>query len=150
MSFIMTGLLAATSYDFEVFAVNASGNGSASSVVTTSTTATNSVTSIVWNVPPAGNYAHGTGAIGISAQVSPSSAPVQFGFSTSPTVPPATWTVGSYVNSSLWGAYVNTPTVPGTWYSWVEGMDHSSPTVYTNLKVCSAAKHEDIEVAGQN
>ena|ERR1700733_10940714 len=34
------------------------------------------------------------------------------------------------VNSDLWGAYVNTPGTPGTWYAWVEGTSGSMPTVY--------------------
>ncbi len=36
----------------------------------------------------------------------------------------------AYVNTNLWGAYVNTPSVPGTWYAWAEGTDGSTPTVY--------------------
>ncbi len=130
MSFTVTGLLSATSYDFEILAVNAAGTGPASSVATASTVAGNSVTSITWNVPPLGSHAASNGAIGINADVTPSSAPVQFGFSTSPTVPPTSWTVGTYVNTNLWGAYVNTPSEPGTWYGWVEGTDGSAPTVY--------------------
>jgi hypothetical protein len=130
-SFAVTGLSSDTSYDFEVVAVNAAGPGPASNVETASTTAAGvSVTSITWNVTPSGSYLHGNGAIGINAQVSPSSAPVQFGFSTSSTVPPTSWTLGSYVNTNLWGAYVNTPSVAGTWYAWVEGTNGSMPTVY--------------------
>ena len=34
------------------------------------------------------------------------------------------------VNSDLWGQYVPTPSVPGTWYAWVEGSDGSAPTLY--------------------
>lgn len=34
------------------------------------------------------------------------------------------------VNTDLWGAYVNTPTVPGIWYCWAEGIDGSALTVY--------------------
>lgn len=126
-SLIVNGLLPVTSYDFEVIAVNATGAGLASSAATASTTA-GSVTAITWNVPPSGSYIHGIGAIGISAHVSPSSASVQFGFSTSPTAPPIAWTIGSYVNADLWGTYVDTPSIPGAWYGWVEGMDGSSAT----------------------
>jgi hypothetical protein len=129
-SFTITGLLPATSYNFQVCAVNAAGAGPTSSVVTASTTASNSVTSITWNLTPSGNYTQGTPAIAVNAQVTPSSAPVQFGFSTSSTAPPTSWTLGSYVNTNLWGAYVNTPSVAGTWYAWAEGADGSMPTVY--------------------
>jgi len=34
------------------------------------------------------------------------------------------------VNTNLWGAYINIPTTPGTWYVWVEGIDGSSSTAY--------------------
>jgi hypothetical protein len=126
----VTGLSASTSYDFEVFATNALGNGPPSSVVSQNTVATNiSVTAATWNVPPSGSYTHGSGSIGVNAQITPSNAPVQFGCSTSPTSPPANWTQASYVNTNLWGAYINVPATPGTWYAWVEGTNGSLPTV---------------------
>jgi len=130
-SFVATGLVSATSYDFEVLAANSAGTGPASGVATASTAAAGtSVASCTWNVTPSGSYTHGSGSIGINAHISPSSAPVQFGFSTSPTVTPTGWTAGNYVNTDLWGAYVSTPSLPGTWYAWVEGTDGSAPTVY--------------------
>jgi hypothetical protein len=126
-----SGLSPATSYDCEILALNQAGTGPASSVVTGSTAAsTNSVTAITWDLVPSGTYVHGSGVIGVNAHISPSTAPVQFGFSTSTSVSPATWAAASYVNTDLWGAYVNTPSVAGTWYAWVEGTDGSLPTVY--------------------
>lgn len=127
----VTGLTAGTSYDFQVYAVNSAGTGSPSAVATGSTaTLAGTVVSATWNLPPAGSYVHGTGWIGVNAHINPSSAAVQFGFSTSTTVPPATWTAGAYVNSDLWGAYVPTPATAGTWYAWVEGIDGLTPVVY--------------------
>jgi hypothetical protein len=127
----VAGLLPTTSYDFEVLAANAAGTGAASSVTTASTASSNvAVTSITWNVVPSGSYAHGSGAIGVNVQVSPSNAPVELGFSTSETIPPQNWTAGSYVNSDLWGAYVDTPSSAGTWYAWAEGVNGSMPTVF--------------------
>jgi hypothetical protein len=42
----------------------------------------------------------------------------------------------AYVNTNLWGAYLNTPSVAGTWYIWVEGINGSEPTAYpTGLSV---------------
>jgi hypothetical protein len=129
--FAATGLLPTTSYDFEVFAVNAAGTGPVSSVATGSTTtAGTSVTSITWDTVPSGSYTNGNGAIGVNAHITPSSASVQFGFSASLTAPPTSWTIGSYVNTDLWGAYVDTPSAGGTWYVWAEGTDGSAPTVY--------------------
>jgi hypothetical protein len=130
-SYLLSGLSAATSYDVQVFATNGAGNGSPSAVFTSSTLAgTGSVTSVTWNLVPSGSYVHAAGAIGVNAQITPATAPVQFGFSTSATTPPTSWTVATYVNTNLWGAYVPTPASPGTWYAWVEGTDGSFPTAY--------------------
>jgi hypothetical protein len=123
--------LPTTSYDFEVLAVNAAGTGPVSSVATGSTTtAGTSVTSITWDTVPSGGYTNGNGAIGVNAHITPSSASVQFGFSASLTALPTSWTIGSYVNTDLWGAYVDTPSAAGTWFVWAEGTDGSTPTVY--------------------
>ena len=127
----VTGLIAATSYDFSVFAINAAGTGPISAVLAASTAVqTGAVTSIVWNVAPTGSYAHGSGVIGVNVHVTPASAAVQFGMSTSATTPPSSWTAGTNVNTDLWGAYVSTPATAGTWYAWASGTDGSAPTRY--------------------
>jgi hypothetical protein len=128
----VTGLAAGTSYDFQVYAMNSAGSGQASAGASANTTSASAgaVTSVTWNMVPSGSYAHGTGSIGVNVHVSPANAPVQFGFSTSSSTPPTSWTVGSFVNTDLWGAYVSTPATAGTWYAWVEGTDGSKPTVY--------------------
>jgi hypothetical protein len=132
LSFVLTGLAAATSYDFQVFAVNAGGTGPASATVTAATLAsTGAVSAIVWNLAPTGSYVHASGTIGVNAHVTPSTAAVQFGFSTSATVPPTTWTAGGFVNTDLWGAFVPIPATAGSWYAWCEGTDGSTPTVYS-------------------
>ncbi len=144
-SFTVTGLAAATDYDFEVSASGAAGIGP-TSVVSASTEGVatsgspggsgssgsgsgDSVTSITWNVVPSGSYSAGSGSIGVNAHVNPSTASVQFGFSTSNQTPPSSWTAAILVNSDLWGAYVPTPPTAGSWYLWGEGPDGSSPTV---------------------
>ena len=126
----ITSLQAATSYDFEVIGVNAAGQGPASSTVTEQTlAATQSVASITWNLLPSGSYTHGSGAIGINAQISPATSPVQFGFSQSASTPPTSWTAAILVNTNLWGAYVPAPATAGSWYVWGEGLDGSARTV---------------------
>jgi Fibronectin type III domain len=128
----ITGLQANTSYDFSVFGVNSSGSGAISIVVSTETpTVQNSVTSIIWNVPPNGPYAKGNGAIGVNAHVNPGTSVIQFGISASSTVPPTTWAVATYVNTDLWGAYIGTPSAAGNYYIWAEGTDGSAVTVYS-------------------
>jgi hypothetical protein len=127
----VTGLSASTAYDFEVTAINAGGSGTPSAITQQSTSSpTNAVTSITWNLAPSGTYTAGSGSIGVNAHVNPATSPIQFGFSTSLTVPPAVWTTATFVNTDLWGAYVNTPTTAGTWYAWAEGTDGSAPTVW--------------------
>jgi len=130
---IVSGLSSRTSYDFSVFGINAAGAGPTSLVMTATTAApAGAVSSIVWNVAPFGSYTHGSGAIGVNVHVSPSTAAVQFGFSTSSTVQPTSWTAGANVNTDLWGAYVPTPPTAGTWFAWAAGTDGSAPTVYSS------------------
>jgi hypothetical protein len=131
-SLTVTGLLAAQSYDFRVTAVGINGSSAASVVIIAGTLAiVGSVSSVIWNVVPTGTFSHGVGAIGINAHITPGTAAVQFGLSTSSTIPPSTWTGGSFVNTDLWGAYVPTPSSAGVWYAWVEGIDGSAPTAYS-------------------
>ncbi len=129
-SVTLTGLTTSTSYDIQVTAMNASGSGLASSTLTVVTPTTALVTAITWNLAPVGPYAHATGSIGVNVLVTPASSAVQFGFSTSTTVPPATWTLGTLVSGNIWAAYVNTPATAGTWYAWAEGTDGSAATAY--------------------
>ena len=127
----VTGLSAGVSYDFEVVASNALGSGTPAVVLSVSMASVGtSVATVRWNLPPSGTYTHGSGSIGVNAQITPATAPVQFGFSTSATVLPTAWTLAANVNTNLWGAYVNLPATPGTWFGWVEGVDGSLPTVY--------------------
>lgn len=95
------------------------------------------VTSIAWNVPPSGSFAHGTGVICVNAHATPATAALQFGFSLSATVHPTIWTAGVLVNTDLWGAYVPTPATAGTWYAWAAGTDGSAPTPYATPFVVS-------------
>lgn len=129
-SFVLAGLISSTAYNIQVVATNASGSGPASTILNANTAPATLVTSIIWNFAPSGPYAHASGNIGVNVHVNPSAATVQFGFSNSATTPPTSWTPGSYVNSDLWAAFVNTPATSGTWYAWAEGTDGSAPTVY--------------------
>ena len=127
----LTALQAATSYDIVVQAQNTAGTGTASSILTAATStmaASQSVNSITWNLLPSGTYVHGTGSIGINAQISPVSSPVQFGFSLSASTPPTSWTAAVPYNN-LWAQYVPTPPTAGNWYVWGEGLDGSGRTV---------------------
>lgn len=124
-------LTSATSYDIQVTASDSNGSGPPSAVVTAQTAqVVGLVTSITWALVPIGSYASGTGSIGVNAHVNPATASIQFGFSTSLTVPPTSWVEGEHVNSDLWGQYVSTPATSGSWYGWAEGTDGSCPTVY--------------------
>lgn len=103
---------------------HSSGSGSSGG----SSSGSGSVTSILWNIVPSGSYPAGSGSIGVNAHVSPPTAPIQFGYSQSTTLPPTSWTAAILVNTDLWGAYVPIPTTSGTWYIWGEGLDGSCQT----------------------
>jgi fibronectin type 3 domain-containing protein len=130
-NYTVTGLTSGLSYDLRVAAVGFDGSSTASNIIVGGTLMTaGSVSSITWNVVPVGTFSHGIGSIGVNAHVTPATAAVQFGLSTSTSTPPTTWTGGVSVNTDLWGAYIPTPALPGTWYAWAEGIDGSAPTVY--------------------
>ena len=127
----ITSLSPSTAHDIQITASNSAGSGPVSALVTAMTIAVAGlVSSITWNVPPSGTFQHGSGVLGINVHVTPTTAPVQFGYSTSPAVPPTTWVAGVHVNSDLWGAYVPVPATAGTWYAWAAGTDGSAPAVY--------------------
>jgi hypothetical protein len=130
-SILIGGLSAGTAYTFQVIASNADGAGPASASISATTPAAGGgVSSITWNVTPAGPYAAGGGSIGINVHVSPATAPVQFGLSSTATTPPTSWVAGGLVNTDLWGAYLPIPPATGTYYAWCEGTDGSALTVY--------------------
>lgn len=132
-SLTVTGLSPSTEYDIIVTAANSAGSGPPSAMLTVSTSAPpGAVTAITWNLFPSASYSAGTGSIGVNVHVSPSTSAVQFGLSSSPSVPPTSWTAASYVNTDLWGAYLATPASRGTYYVWCEGTDGSAPTVCTS------------------
>jgi hypothetical protein len=127
----ISNLASITSYDIQVTASGTNGSGPPSAIITAQTAqVAGLVSSIAWNLAPIGSYSQGTGAIGVNVHVTPPSASIQFGFSTSPTAPPTSWTPAVNVNSDLWGQYVPTPATAGSWYGWAEGTDGSCLTVY--------------------
>jgi hypothetical protein len=131
-SYTFSNLVAGTSYDIQIVASNSAGSGTPSTLINAETAQTTGlVTSIAWQLTPSGSYVHGAGWIGVNALVSPATAPIQFGFSTSATTPPTSWTAAAVVSNNLWGQYVQTPATAGTWYAWAEGTDGSAPTVYS-------------------
>jgi Fibronectin type III domain len=127
---VITGLQAATSYDFEVIELNASGTCPASLVTAGTLAVFQSITSIAWNLLPNGTYTHASGTIGprCASVALILASPVRFlAFSLYSTL--ESWTAANLVNSDPWGAYVPTPASAGDWYVWGEGLDGSAPTV---------------------
>lgn len=87
-------------------------------------------TTLSFQTAPTGPYTTGQADIGVNAILSPGSttASIEFGWSTSTTAAPTSWTAGSYVNSqsngdALYGAYLTAPTTAGTYYGWVSTAD---------------------------
>ena len=126
----LAGLLASQTYEWRVTAVDAASNH-AVSIINSFTTLSLAqlVTAISWNVVPAGPFPKGAGAIGVNAHVTPATASVQYGTSSSSTIQPSTWVQATYVNNDLWGAYLPTPSSAGNYYVWAQGTDGSATTV---------------------
>jgi phage tail sheath protein FI len=89
-------------------------------------TGSGGTTTLSFQAAPTGPYTPGQANIGVNALLAPgsSTASIQFGWSTSATVPPTSWTAGIYVNSqsngdALYGAYLTAPSTAGTYYGWV-------------------------------
>ena len=85
---------------------------------------------------PSGSYAVGQTSIPVNATLDPGNAAsgLQFGFSTSPTVAPTTWTAAILVNTestgdTFWGAYVTMPATAGTYYCWAQTIDGAASAV---------------------
>ncbi len=127
----ITGLQAATSYDFVVIGVNCCWRGT--SVLDCHRRNTGRHASLLLPSHGISSRAAPTrmraGQSASMPTVSPAASPVQFGFSLSASTPPSSWTAAILVNTDLWGAYVPTPATAGNWYIWGEGLDGSAPTV---------------------
>ncbi|MGE0224657.1 MAG: fibronectin type III domain-containing protein [Acetobacteraceae bacterium] len=128
----VSSLTPGTTYELRVFAMNEGGAGPATAPVSATTLPlTGAVTSVAWNLVPAGPYTAGVGSIGVNARIQPADAAVHFGFSQSLAQRPSEWTAGIHVNTDFWAAYVPTPPNSGSWYAWVEGTDGSAATPYS-------------------
>jgi len=103
---------------------------------------TGGTTTLSFQTAPAGPYTAGQTNIGVNALLAPGSttASIQFGWSTSSTVPPTSWTAGIYVNSesngdALFGAYLTAPSASGTYYGWVETTSGAVTAVSASVAV---------------
>jgi phage tail sheath protein FI len=99
-------------------------------------------TTLSFQTPPIGPYTGGQTNIGVNAILAPGSttASIQFGWSTSASVPPTSWTAGIYVNSqsngdALYGVYLTAPATAGTYYGWVETADGSVQAISGSVTV---------------
>ena len=99
-------------------------------------------TTLSFQVAPTGPYTPSQASIGVNAILAPGSATasIQFGWSTSATVAPTSWTAGVYVNSqsngdALYAAYLTAPSAAGTYYGWVETTDGTVHAVSGSVTV---------------
>lgn len=141
MSYTVTGLSAATSYEFQVFAVNAGGSGTPSSTLTASTAAASNYLLTAGFQPVSGATATaGTGTVAANANDNSASvdgsktvpASVKFGMSTSNTTAPGSFTNGSQFSNSgrnYWAAFIPTPATAGTYFVWARAFDSGSNQV---------------------
>jgi hypothetical protein len=127
-----------------------SGGSSVSSGGSSVTSGGSSVTSggssttvtVTFVTAPSGSYAVNQANVGVNATLDPGTAAtgLQFGFSTSPTTAPASWTAGTLVNTesngdTFWGAYLTMPATAGTYYCWAQAIGGAASAVSTALTV---------------
>jgi hypothetical protein len=105
-------------------------------------TGSGGTTTLSFQLAPTGPYTHGQTGIGVNAILAPgsSTASIQFGWSSSATVPPTSWTAGVYVNTqsngdALFAAYLTAPSTAGTYYGWVETTTGSVTAVSASVTV---------------
>jgi hypothetical protein len=91
---------------------------------------------------PSGSYTVAQANVGVNATLDPGNAAtgLQFGFSTSPTAPPTTWTAAILVNTestgdTFWGAYVTMPATAGTYYCWAQAIGVAAYAVSAAITV---------------
>jgi len=99
-------------------------------------------TTLSFQAAPTGPYTTGQTSIGVNAILSPGSttASIEFGWSSSATTAPTSWTAGVYVNSqgngdALYGAYLTAPATAGTYYGWVSTADGTVHAVSSAVTV---------------
>jgi uncharacterized protein len=97
---------------------------------------------LTFQTPPSGAYTAGQSGIGVNATLHPgnAAASIQFGFSSSATVAPSSWTAGTYVNTqddgdTLFAAYVTAPAVAGSYFGWAATTSGSVHAVSDSVTV---------------
>jgi hypothetical protein len=97
---------------------------------------------LTFGTVPSGSYAVNQANVGVNATLAPGTAAtgVNFGFSTSATVAPTSWTAGILVNTestgdTFWGAYVTMPATAGTYYCWAQTADGLASAVSAAIAV---------------
>jgi hypothetical protein len=91
---------------------------------------------------PSGSYTVAQANVGVNATLAPGNGAtgLQFGFSTSPTATPTTWTAAILVNTestgdTFWGAYVTMPATAGTYYCWAQAIGVAAYAVSAAITV---------------
>jgi hypothetical protein len=97
---------------------------------------------LTFDTVPSGSYAPSQPNVGVNATLAPGTAAtgVNFGFSTSATVAPTSWTAGILVNTentgdTFWGAFVTMPATAGTYFCWAQTADGVASAVSAAITV---------------
>jgi hypothetical protein len=109
---------------------------SGGSSVTSGGSSTAGGVTLAFVTAPSGSYTPGQASVGVNATLDPGTAAsgVQFGFSTSASVAPTSWTAGTLVNTesngaTFWGAYLTMPATAGTYYCWAQAIGGAASVV---------------------
>ena len=133
--YTITGLSGATAIDVEVQATNAAANPGAWSTIVTGTTWGATVVPSFWTA--AATQVHGTsvapnGGVNMTATPAPTAVTTAaVGWSTSSTAAPTTnlTTAGPDGQTNGYGAYINAPATPGTYYLWSMAQGSGGATI---------------------
>jgi hypothetical protein len=111
--------------------VSSGGSG-----VTSGGSSTSGGVTVAFVTAPSGSYARAQTGVAVNATLYPGTAAtgLQFGFSTSVTAAPTTWTAAVLVNTqssgaTFWGTYLTMPSAAGTYYCWAQAVGGAASAV---------------------
>jgi hypothetical protein len=135
-STVSSGGSSVTSGGSTVSSGGSSVTSGGSSVTSGGSSTTGGTVTVTFMTVPSGSYAVSQANVGVNAILDPGDAAtgLQFGFSTSPTAAPTTWTAAILVNTqssgdTFWGAYITMPATAGAYYCWAQAIGGAASAV---------------------
>ena len=141
-SSVSSGGSSVTSGGSSVSSGGSSVTSGGSSVTSGGSSTTSGSVAVTFVTAPSGSYTAGQANVGVNATLAPGTAAsgLQFGFSTTSSSAPNTWTAAILINTegngdTFWGAYITMPATTGTYYCWAEAIGGTASAVSTAITV---------------